>query len=95
MDKDNAIVSHDEGTELKDINRKDDDASSINSAAIGDNLPPGYFYSWRFIGAFTGFCLAGLSAYLFLILPTNIISYINADLGGSECVYRRLTQTRF
>ena len=86
-DKGNTIISHEEGTELKDIGHQDrDDASSINSEAIGDNLPPGYFRSWRFIGAFTGFCLAGLSAYLFLILPTNIISYISADLGGSQYI---------
>jgi hypothetical protein len=51
--KNEAIVSHMEGTELKDTNRLDDDASSLNSEAVGDNLPPGYFYSWKFIGAFT------------------------------------------
>lgn len=85
--KNDTMISHEEGVELKDISQQDrDDASSINSEAIGDNLPPGYFRSWRFIGAFTGFCLAGLSAYLFLILPTNIISYISADLGGSEYI---------
>jgi hypothetical protein len=49
----NADISHMEGTELKDIKRRDDDASSINSEALGDNLPPGYYYSWKFVGAFT------------------------------------------
>ena len=27
-----------------------DDASSINSEALGNNLPPGYFYSFSFLG---------------------------------------------
>lgn len=29
----------------------EDDASSIRSEALGDNLPPGYFTSFRFICA--------------------------------------------
>ncbi|KAK1771568.1 fungal trichothecene efflux pump [Phialemonium atrogriseum] len=63
-----------------------DDASSIRSEALGDNLPPGYFYSPRFIGCLTGFCLSALSAYIFLILPTNVLSYINADIGPSPYI---------
>lgn len=35
----------------KERAKRDSDASSINSAALGDDLPPGYFYSVRFIGA--------------------------------------------
>ncbi|KAI1843562.1 hypothetical protein JX265_007346 [Neoarthrinium moseri] len=63
-----------------------DDASSIRSEALGDNLPQGYFYSLRFIGAITGFCLSALSAYIFLILPTNVLTYINADIGPSPYI---------
>ncbi|KAK0388942.1 hypothetical protein NLU13_2519 [Sarocladium strictum] len=66
--------------------KRDDDALSINSAALGDDLPPGYFYSPRFIGALTGFCLSAISAYLFLLLPTNILTYINADIGPSNYI---------
>ena len=33
--------------------RRGSDASSINEAALGDDLPPGYFYSPRFIGTMT------------------------------------------
>lgn len=33
--------------------KRDSDASSIDSAALGDDLPPGYFYSPRFLGALT------------------------------------------
>lgn len=29
---------------------RDTDTLSINSAALGDDLPPGYFYSLKFIG---------------------------------------------
>ncbi|KAF7563973.1 hypothetical protein G7046_g163 [Stylonectria norvegica] len=64
----------------------DTDASSINSAALGDDLPPGYFWSPKFLGAILGFCLSAISAYLFLILPTNVLSYINADIGPSDYI---------
>lgn len=33
--------------------KRDSDASSIDSAALGDDLPPGYFYLPRFLGALT------------------------------------------
>ncbi|KAH8650071.1 fungal trichothecene efflux pump [Xylariales sp. PMI_506] len=63
-----------------------DDASSIRSEALGNNLPHGYFYSPRFLGTLTGFCLSAISAYIFLILPTNVLSYINADIGPSPYI---------
>lgn len=33
-----------------------------------------------------GFCLSAISAYLFLLLPTNILTYINADIGPSNYI---------
>jgi len=33
-----------------------------------------------------GFCFAAISAYLFVILPTNILSYINEDIGPSPYI---------
>lgn len=66
--------------------RDKDDASSIRSEALGDNLPIGYFYSVRFLGAMAGFCLSAISAYIFLILPTNVLTYINADIGPSAYI---------
>lgn len=36
--------------EEKERSKHDSDASSINDAARGDDLPPGYFYSLPFIG---------------------------------------------
>ncbi|KXH59317.1 fungal trichothecene efflux pump [Colletotrichum salicis] len=63
-----------------------DDASSIRSEALGDDLPPGYYYSPQFLGAMAGFCLSAMSAYIFLILPTNVLTFINADIGPSPYI---------
>ncbi|KAF2254749.1 fungal trichothecene efflux pump [Trematosphaeria pertusa] len=62
----------------------DSDILSINDVARGDNLPDNYFMSWMFIGTLIGLCLGQISAYIFLILPTNVLSYINADIGPSQ-----------
>ncbi|KAL6404285.1 fungal trichothecene efflux pump [Ilyonectria robusta] len=70
----------------KERAKRDSDTASINSAALGDDLPPGYFYSVRFIGAMAGFCFSALSAYIFLILPTNVLTYINAEIGPSNYI---------
>ncbi|KAI2620469.1 trichothecene efflux pump [Hypoxylon sp. NC1633] len=64
----------------------EDDASSIRPAARGDDLPKGYFYSIGFIGAVTGFCLSVISGFIFLLLPTNVLTYINADIGPSPYI---------
>ncbi|KAI1177272.1 fungal trichothecene efflux pump [Nemania sp. FL0916] len=64
----------------------DDDAISIRGEALGDDLPKGYFYSVRFLGALAGFCLSSISAYIFLLFPTNILTYINADIGPSPYI---------
>ncbi|CAM1505005.1 Fc.00g106420.m01.CDS01 [Cosmosporella sp. VM-42] len=64
----------------------DTDASSINSLALGDDLPDGYFTSVKFLGTLAGFCFSAISAYLFLILPTNILTYINNDIGPSNYI---------
>ncbi|KPM38189.1 hypothetical protein AK830_g8362 [Neonectria ditissima] len=81
-----AAEHHDIVEDEKERAGHDTDASSINSAALGDDLPPGYFYSVRFLGALAGFCLSAISAYLFLILPTNVLTYINADIGPSNYI---------
>ena len=33
-----------------------------------------------------GFCLSAISAYIFLILPTNVLTYINQDIGPSDYI---------
>ncbi|KAI0433868.1 fungal trichothecene efflux pump [Xylaria sp. FL1042] len=65
---------------------RDDDAISVRKEALGDDLPKGYFYSVRFLGALAGFCLSSISAYIFLLFPTNILTYINADIGPSPYI---------
>jgi hypothetical protein len=55
----------------------DADALSIKDAARGDNLPSNYFLSVAFIGTVAGLCLGQIAAYIFLILPTNVLSFIN------------------
>lgn len=79
-DINNEIVSHHARDRVRDAARSDD-ASSIRSEALGDNLPKGYFYSLQFLGALAGFCFSATSAYVFLLLPTNVLTYINADIG--------------
>ncbi|KAJ3570048.1 hypothetical protein NPX13_g5864 [Xylaria arbuscula] len=65
---------------------RDDDTISVRREALGDDLPKGYFYSPRFLGALAGFCLSSISAYIFLLFPTNILTYINADIGPSPYI---------
>ncbi|KAI0006586.1 trichothecene efflux pump [Xylariaceae sp. FL0662B] len=72
--------------ELELNRREDDDASSIRSEALGNDLPEGYFYSPSFLGAIAGFCLSAISAFIFLLLPTNVLTYINADIGPSPYI---------
>jgi hypothetical protein len=50
--KDDSMVNQIESVEdEKHRAHRGDDASSIRSEALGDDLPPGYFYSPQFIGA--------------------------------------------
>ncbi|CAK7208645.1 hypothetical protein SBRCBS47491_000162 [Sporothrix bragantina] len=62
---------------------KDNDNSSINEAARGDNLPPGYYKNIQFIGLVVGFCLGIISTYVIFVMATTILSYTNADIGPS------------
>ncbi|KAI0466669.1 fungal trichothecene efflux pump [Xylaria cf. heliscus] len=64
----------------------DPESDSVRKEALGDDLPKGYFYSVGFLGALAGFCLSSTSAYIFLLFPTNILSYINADIGPSPYI---------
>ncbi|RYC63397.1 hypothetical protein CHU98_g2827 [Xylaria longipes] len=68
------------------IAERDSDTLSVRKEALGDDLPKGYFYSVGFLGALAGFCLSSISAYIFLLFPTNILSYINADIGPSPYI---------
>ncbi|KAI1258440.1 fungal trichothecene efflux pump [Xylariaceae sp. FL1019] len=77
--------SQDSGRMSTPVHYDDDrsDATSIREEALGRDLPDGYFYSVGFIGNVVAFCLSSISAYIFLLFPTTILSYINADIGPS------------
>ncbi|KAK5630424.1 hypothetical protein RRF57_006139 [Xylaria bambusicola] len=78
----------DSGSLSRDSQRvRDDDTMSVRREALGDDLPKGYFYSPRFLGALAGFCLSSISAYIFLLFPTNILTYINADIGMTQSLH--------
>ncbi|KAK9777777.1 putative Major facilitator superfamily (MFS) profile domain-containing protein [Seiridium cardinale] len=64
----------------------EDDASSVSPEALGNDLPQGYFYSLSSMEAMAGFCLSAISAYIFLLIPTNILTDINADIEPSPYV---------
>ncbi|KAI0184501.1 fungal trichothecene efflux pump [Xylaria flabelliformis] len=68
------------------ISERDSDTISVRREALGEDLPKGYFYSVGFLGALAGFCLSSISAYIFLLFPTNILTYINADIGPSPYI---------
>ena len=51
MEHHDASASSDNVRRERDLT--DSDSMSINSAALGDNLPPGYFYSLNFLGTLT------------------------------------------
>ncbi|KIW02319.1 uncharacterized protein PV09_06465 [Verruconis gallopava] len=54
----------------------------IAPEAIGtDNLPDGYFTSWKFIGTILGVSLMNISLYVSYVMPVNFLSIINADIG--------------
>ncbi|CAK7198194.1 hypothetical protein SEUCBS139899_000852 [Sporothrix eucalyptigena] len=65
------------------VDEKDNDASSINEAARGDNLPDGYYKNIQFIGLVVGFCLGIISTYVIFVMATTILSYTNEDIGPS------------
>ncbi|KAH7119864.1 fungal trichothecene efflux pump [Dendryphion nanum] len=63
---------------------QDVDNLSLNDAARGDNLPDNYYMSVSFVGTVVGLCLGQIAAYIFLILPTNVLAFINEDIGPSQ-----------
>ncbi|CAK7227255.1 hypothetical protein SCUCBS95973_006478 [Sporothrix curviconia] len=57
---------------------------NIASGAVGtDNLPPGYFYSLRFLATLLAVTLMNFSLYIGYVLPVNVLTIINADIGPS------------
>ncbi len=62
----------------------DDLAQEIDPSAVGGSvaeLPKGYYRSWSFLGTFAAASLGVMSCYVSLIMPNNILTIINQDLG--------------
>jgi hypothetical protein len=45
------------------------------------DLPLGYYRSFSFIGTILALCLGQICCYFGFILPTNVLSIINDDIG--------------
>ncbi|CAK7231301.1 hypothetical protein SBRCBS47491_007883 [Sporothrix bragantina] len=60
--------------------------TSPRPEAFGDNLPPNYYRSPRFLGSVAAASLSAVSAYLGWVMPANILGVINADIGPSANV---------
>ncbi|CAM1509715.1 Fc.00g000500.m01.CDS01 [Cosmosporella sp. VM-42] len=75
-------VEHDERIATRN---PDDVEDEVAPEAIGTgNLPPGYFRSAHFIGTMIGVTLMNISLYVGYVLPINVLSIINADIGPSK-----------
>ncbi|KAF9884304.1 hypothetical protein FE257_001882 [Aspergillus nanangensis] len=56
---------------------------AIDREALGENLPPNYYWSPGFIGTILALCLGNISNYLGYVLPANLLTFINKDIGPS------------
>ncbi|KAL4894250.1 fungal trichothecene efflux pump [Aspergillus ambiguus] len=59
------------------------DTFAIDREALGDNLPNNYYRSLNFIGTIVALCLGSISNYLGYVLPANVLTFINQDIGPS------------
>ncbi|KAL5362255.1 fungal trichothecene efflux pump [Aspergillus floccosus] len=59
------------------------DTFAIDREALGDNLPKNYYWSLDFIGTIVALCLGSISNYLGYVLPANLLTFINQDIGPS------------
>ncbi|KAK4941407.1 hypothetical protein LTR10_018676 [Elasticomyces elasticus] len=60
------------------------DNGEIALDAIGgtvQDLPPGYYRSWQFVGTVVALCLGQICCYFGFVLPANVLSIINDDVG--------------
>ncbi|CAK7198490.1 hypothetical protein SEUCBS139899_001151 [Sporothrix eucalyptigena] len=60
------------------------DNGDITVEALGgtvDDLPAGYYRSFNFIGTITALCFGQISCYFGFVMPANILTIINEDIG--------------
>lgn len=60
------------------------DGEVVAPSAVGgdlNNLPPGYYRSLPFVGTMVAAWLAYTACYTGFILPSNVLTIINQDIG--------------
>lgn len=62
------------------------DNEDVAEEATGDNLPDGYYYSFQFIGTFTALCLSSIALYMYLLMPSAVLTTINNNIGPSPLI---------
>ena len=61
------------------------DNGEISPDALGgtiDDLPPGYYRSFKFIGTMVAVLMGYMSSSLAFLCATNVLTVINADIGA-------------
>lgn len=56
----------------------------IAAEALGgtvDDLPPGYYRSFNFVGTILALCLGQICCYFGFVMPANVLDIINGDIG--------------
>ncbi|KAI9812933.1 MAG: hypothetical protein M1827_004451 [Pycnora praestabilis] len=88
--KEKAVAVQDErpagGTGSFELGRNGGLTEDIDPHAIGgtlDDMPRGYYLSASFIGTVVAVGIANMCCYLGFVLPANLLSIINEDLGPS------------
>lgn len=90
VDKDTPVMQvediKNQPAERSDVAIKND-TYAIKREALGDDLPPRYWYSSGFIGTVIALCLGNISNYLSWVMPSNSLALINESIGPSDNLY--------
>ncbi|KIH87497.1 siderophore iron transporter [Sporothrix brasiliensis 5110] len=82
-----AALEHGEKQEFHQVNNNlntDSDTEAVTARGVeADNIPSGYWYSYRFLGTFSSIVLLAASLFVNFNLPASAITVINEDLGSS------------
>ncbi|CAK7207609.1 hypothetical protein SEUCBS139899_010419 [Sporothrix eucalyptigena] len=77
----------DEGPELEMTGAKvERTESGVAEEATGEHIPDGYYYSFDFIGTFIALCLSSIALYMYLLMPSAVLTSINNALGPSSLI---------
>ncbi|CAK7222292.1 hypothetical protein SCUCBS95973_004793 [Sporothrix curviconia] len=81
-----AALENGEKSEFDQISKAntDSDQEAVNARGVqADNIPAGYWRSYRFLGSFMSIVLLAASLFVNFNLPASAITVINEDLGYS------------